>query len=79
MTPPDPGGFVIVTPGEMWSELRATRDAVSNLAHRMEDIPGKMSDQEARIRILEQRMWSFMGVVSFLVVVLSVAAALFPR
>jgi hypothetical protein len=79
VTAPPPEGFVIITPAEMWAELRATRDAVANLAHRMEDIPGKMSDQEARIRIIEQRIWSAIGVMTFLMFTASIVVALLPR
>ncbi len=70
---------MIVTPSEVWQEVRLTRDAVRDLAHAMSDIPDKLRDQEARLRDLERRMWSAMGVVGFLTVSASIAVAWLAR
>lgn len=74
-----PEGSVIVTPSEVWHEVRATRDAVRDLAHLISTIPGQIQDQEARLREIERRMWSAMGVMGFLVVAASVAVSLLSR
>ena len=74
-----PEGSIVVTPSEVWTEVRLTRDAVRDLAHLMSTIPGQIQDQEARIRQIEQRMWSAMGVMAFLVVAATIAASLLAR
>lgn len=70
---------MIVTPSEVWTEVRATRDAVRDLTNLMAAIPGQLHDQEARIRQIEQRMWSAMGVMGFLVVAVTIAASLLAK
>jgi hypothetical protein len=74
-----PEGSIIVTPSEVWNEVRATRDAVMDLSHRMNDIPEKIRDQESRLREVERRMWAAMGVVGFLAVAASIAVSLLVR
>ena len=78
-TSPVPEGSIIVTPSEVWNEVRATRDAVVDLAHKMNDIPDKIRDQEARLREVERRIWGAMGVVGFLAVAASIAVSLLAR
>lgn len=70
---------MIITPSEVWNEVRATRDAVSNLAHKMDDIPAQIRDQEARLRLVEQRVWQAMGVTGFLAVAASIAVSVVLR
>lgn len=80
MTHPQvPEGSVIVTPSEVWQEVRATRDAVRDLTNLMASIPGQLQDQEARIREIERRMWSAMGVMGFLIVAASIAVSLLAK
>lgn len=79
MTSSVPEGSVIVTPSEVWSEVRATRDAVRDLSHKLDDIPDKIRDQEARLREVERRMWSAMGIVGFLAVAASIVVSLIAR
>jgi hypothetical protein len=74
-----PEGSVIVTPSEVYQEVRATRDAVRDLAHRMSDIPAQLRDQENRIREIERRVWSAAGVVGFLAVTASTVVAIVLR
>lgn len=70
---------MIVTPSEVWQEVRATRDAVKDLTHMMGSIPGQIQDQEARLREIERRMWSAMGIMGFLVVASSIAVSLLAK
>lgn len=70
---------MIVTPSEVWREVRATRDAVRDLTNLMAAIPGQIQDQESRLRQIEQRMWSAMGVMGFLVVSASIAVSLLAK
>lgn len=74
-----PEGSVIVTPSEVWQEVRATRDAVRDLAHKMDDIPAQLRDQETRLREVERRMWSAMGIIAFLIVTASIIVTVVPR
>jgi hypothetical protein len=78
-SPVIPEGSVIVTPSEVWQEVRATRDAVRDLAHKMDDIPDKIRDQETRLREIERRMWGAMGIVGFLAVAASICVSLLVK
>lgn len=76
---PVPNGSVIVTPSEVWNEVRATRDAVRDLSHKLDDIPEKLRDQETRLREIERRIWSAMGIAAFLAVTSSLGVSLLVR
>ena len=78
MTPHD--GYVIITPGEVYREVLATKAAVDSLASRFDSailhIPEQLKDQEIRIRSLEMRVWMAAGVVALVVASASVAVPL---
>lgn len=59
MTPstPIPDGSVIITPTEVYAEVRATGDAVRELTTKLDNIPAELLDHEARIRVLERGRW----------------------
>lgn len=59
MTPstPIPDGSVIITPTEVYVEVRATGDAVRELALKLDTIPAELVDHEARLRVLERGRW----------------------
>jgi hypothetical protein len=77
MTPstPIPDGSVIITPTEVYAEVRATGDAVRGLATKLDNIPAELADHEARLRILERARWPLPSLAAVTgVVALAVAA-----
>lgn len=61
-------GAVIITPTEMYQEMRATREQVQRLANLVDpalgDIRADVSDHETRIRHLERRVWVAAGIAA---------------
>lgn len=64
MTPtaPIPDGSVIITPTEMYAELRATHDEVKSVNSKLDALPladhaSQLADHEGRIRSLERARW----------------------
>lgn len=68
MTPsaPIPDGSVIITPTEMYAEMRATHTAVQGIASKLDGIPDKLSDHEARLRAVERAVWRAAGAATVL-------------
>ncbi|MFJ3826250.1 hypothetical protein [Streptomyces nodosus] len=64
MTPsaPIPDGSVVITPTEVYAEVRATHDEVKSVSAKLDGLPvadhGRMlRDHETRIRVLERARW----------------------
>jgi hypothetical protein len=60
-----PQGSVVITPADMYAEIRATYDEVKRLGTVLEpslrDLSGRVEDHETRIRGLERRLWTALG------------------
>lgn len=76
-----PEGYVVITSGEVYREVLATKDAVHSLTARFDAIVGHLPetvrDQETRIRNLEMRVWMAAGVISLVIAAASVCVPLF--
>jgi hypothetical protein len=76
-----PEGYVVITSGEVYREVLATKDAVHSLTARFDAIVGHLpetiKDQETRIRHLEMRVWMAAGVVALIISAASVCVPLF--
>lgn len=63
---PIPDGSVVITPGQMYTELQAMRKSVDNLATTVDpalnEIRRDVSDHETRMRIVEARYVSRVSV-----------------
>jgi hypothetical protein len=57
-----PPGSAVVTPSEMYAEIKATHDAVTLMRSELRLI----TDHETRIRSLERRMWIAAGAATIL-------------
>ncbi|AEW93893.1 MULTISPECIES: hypothetical protein [Streptomycetaceae] len=62
MTPatPIPDGSVIVTPTEVYAEVRATHDEVKAVSAKLDALPqhaAQIADHETRLRVLERARW----------------------
>lgn len=64
MTPstPIPDGSVIITPTEVYAEVRATHDEVKSVSVKLDALPladmtRQLADHEGRIRSLERARW----------------------
>ncbi|MFZ3558175.1 hypothetical protein [Streptomyces sp. BH055] len=64
MTPssPIPDGSVIITPTEVYAEVRATHDEVKSVSSKLDALPvhdllQQLGDHESRLRILERARW----------------------
>lgn len=78
-----PDGSVIITPTEMYRELRATHDEVKAigpvLTALVEKVDDKIGDHEDRIRALERGRWYYAGGVAVLATAVSLAAPLLVK
>ncbi|GAA4663312.1 hypothetical protein [Streptomyces youssoufiensis] len=57
---PVPDGSVIITPTEVYAEVRATHDEVKAVSAKLDALPelaGKLADHEDRLRVLERARW----------------------
>lgn len=79
--PPIPDGSVIITPNEVYAEVRATREAVSDLARQLDGVPKAVADHEKRLRSLEERRipHSSVTVVTAVVSTGALIAAVWPH
>lgn len=61
-------GSVLITPTQMYDEMRATREQVQRLANLVDpalgDIRADVTDHETRIRHLERKVWVAAGVAA---------------
>lgn len=68
MTPttPIPDGSVIITPTEMYAEMRATHTAVQQIASKLDGVPATLADHESRLRAVEKAVWRAAGAATVL-------------
>lgn len=52
-----PPGSVIVTPTDLFTEVRATHHAVTEMRGEIREIARVVPDHESRIRTLEKKVW----------------------
>ena len=68
MTIPVPDGSVIVTPAQMFAEMREMHDEVKALKNVLDpaltDIRTDVKDHELRLRSVEKRIWMASGVAA---------------
>lgn len=80
---PVPDGSVIITPTEMFKELRETHDEVKALGPRIDSLADTIrataDDHETRIRALERARWVQLGGASVAATVFSVLANILLR
>lgn len=78
-----PDGSVVITPTEMFKELRDTHDEVKALGPRLDaltaTVDNRISDHENRIRSLEKGRWYYAGGVAVLATAVSLAAPLLVK
>lgn len=67
-----PPGSVVVTPKDMYDEIKAMHVSLNDLISKHENVPTKLADHEARIRVLEHGWWRMLGAASVLSVGVSV-------
>lgn len=77
MTAQIPDGSVIVTPTEMYAEIRAANQKIDHLATLLDpavqDIRHDVADHETRIRSLEHRVWRAAGMATVAASVIALA------
>lgn len=59
-----PPGSVIITPTELYSEVKAIGTDVSGMRGDLREISKALPDHEGRIRALERRMWWATGLAA---------------
>lgn len=88
MTPttPIPDGSVIITPTEVYRELRATHDAVRDVGAKLDGIAEDIrdhseviDDHETRIRALESKVWLASGAVGLVAAAAGIVVPLLIR
>ncbi|MEU6014435.1 hypothetical protein ABZ826_10370 [Streptomyces sp. NPDC047515] len=80
MSTPIPEGSVVVTPTEVYAEVRATHDEVKSVSLKLDALPigdraRTLNDHEDRIRTLERARWPLPSLAA-LVGVISLALTL---
>ena len=67
VTIPIPDGSVIVTPAQMFAEMRDMHDEIKSLRSEVSpvltDIRSDVQDHEGRLRVLEANRWKQAGIV----------------
>jgi hypothetical protein len=65
-----PDGSVVITPTQMYQEIRETHDLVKDVAAKLDpaltEIRNDIADHEGRIRGIERRVWFWAGTASAL-------------
>lgn len=78
-----PEGSVVITPTEMYRELRDTHDEVKALSASVNDLSESLrnivGDHESRIRALEKMVWRAAGAAAVVGAGLSYAVEQFTR
>jgi len=73
-----PEGSVVITPTEMYAEMRAIHDSVNSIKDTLDpavaEIRTDLADHEARIRGMEKRIWLASGAFALI----SVGSSLLP-
>jgi hypothetical protein len=65
-TTPIPDGSVIITPTEMYAEMRATHTAVQKIDAKIDGVPQQLADHETRLRAVEKAVWWTAGAAAVL-------------
>jgi hypothetical protein len=52
-----PPGSVIITPAELYSDVKVISTAVTDMRSEVREISKALPDHESRIRALERRIW----------------------
>lgn len=72
MTAQIPDGSVVVTPTDMYREIRDMHDELralnSSINPALQELRADVSDHESRIRTLERRVWQAAGAVGVVAV-----------
>lgn len=94
MTPPNaqvivPDGSAVITPNDMFNEVRATHDEVktlttkvdtlsTNVGNRLESLEREAADHETRLRELERKLYRWAGGAAVVGAALGVLAQRLP-
>jgi hypothetical protein len=71
-----PPGSAVVSPEEMYREIRATHDTVTRIELSLQLVPAELKDHEARLRTLERWTWRATGIATVLAGAVGTAAGL---
>jgi hypothetical protein len=73
---PLPPGSAVVSPEQMYAEIRATHDTVTRIELGLQSIPAEMKDHETRLRALERWTWRATGIATAVAAIVGAAAGL---
>lgn len=59
-----PAGSAVITPTELYKEMQATHQSVTELRGEVKEIAKVLPDHESRIRVLERKVWVAAGVAA---------------
>lgn len=57
-----PAGSVVITPVQMYEEMRKTHEAVERIELKLDPVVERIGDHENRIRVLEKFQWKATGI-----------------
>lgn len=57
-----PAGSVVITPVQMYEEMRKTHEAVERIEAKLDPAMARMDDHEQRLRLLERFQWKATGI-----------------
>lgn len=79
MQQPLPPGSAVVSPEEMYREIRATHDTVTRIELSLQLVPTELKDHEARIRGLERWTWRATGIATTVAAIVGASAGIIAR
>jgi hypothetical protein len=59
-----PAGSVVITPTDLYNEVKAIGQNVTSMRGDIEDIKTALPDHESRIRLLEKKVWWATGLAA---------------
>lgn len=69
-----PAGSVVITPVQMYEEMRKTHEAVERIEAKLDPVAASLLDHESRLRVLEKFQWKAVGIATTFATLVGVSA-----
>lgn len=69
-----PAGSVVITPVQMYDEMRKTHEAVERIEAKLDPVGATIADHENRLRVLEKFQWKAVGIATTIATLVGVSS-----